>query len=96
MANFDTIQPAQIQGVGGTGYIVDPIVTVGDLTPADGSGYLAPGIPDGLGAYALDDATVRLLVNHEGTVQIEFNQVTLYSGVDPSKVKSLSGSTLRV
>ncbi len=65
MANFDTIQPAQIQGVGGTGYIVDPIVTIGDFTPADGTDYLAPGIPDGLGAYALDETTVRLLVNHE-------------------------------
>ncbi len=68
MANFDTIHPAQIQGVGGTGYIVDPFVTIGDTTPtanSDDSDYLAPGVPDGLGAYALNDSTVRILVNHE-------------------------------
>jgi glycerophosphoryl diester phosphodiesterase len=68
MANFDTIQPAQIQGIGGTGYIVDPIVTTGDTTPTTNptdSDYLAPGIPDGMGAYALDEQTIRILVNHE-------------------------------
>ncbi|MGB7249235.1 MAG: esterase-like activity of phytase family protein [Phormidesmis sp.] len=67
MANFDTVQPAQIEGVGGTGYIVDSLVTIGDTTPAasEATGYLAPGIPDGLGAYALNDTTVRLLVNAE-------------------------------
>lgn len=68
MANFDTVHPAQIQGVGGTGYIVDPVVTIGDTTPTaneEDSDYLAPGVPDGIGAYALDDQTVRLLVNHE-------------------------------
>jgi glycerophosphoryl diester phosphodiesterase len=68
MANFDTSQPAQIQGLGGTGYIVDPIVTIGDTTPTASTtdkDYIAPGIPDGMGAYALNDKTVRLLVNHE-------------------------------
>ena len=36
--------------------------TVGETTD---DGYTPPGIFDGMGAYALDDDTVRLLVNHE-------------------------------
>ncbi len=56
---FDTNQPAQISGL--NGYTVNPIVTIGD-TIGD---YTPPGIPDGVGAYELDDNTVRILVNHE-------------------------------
>jgi glycerophosphoryl diester phosphodiesterase len=61
MANFDTSQPAQMLGVGGSGYTVDPVFTIGDSV----NGYTPPGIPDGMGAYALDEQTVRILVNHE-------------------------------
>ena len=84
MENFDTNQPAQIEGVGGTGYIVDPIVTIGDTTPsanAEDKGYLAPGIPDGLGAYALDESTVRILVNHELAADIGY-AYTLANGTE--------------
>ncbi|MBE9137837.1 esterase-like activity of phytase family protein [Nodosilinea sp. LEGE 07088] len=56
---FDTTQPAQVSGL--NGYTVDPLVTIGDEI----NGYLPPGIPDGMGALALDENTVRLFVNHE-------------------------------
>jgi secreted PhoX family phosphatase len=57
--NGDTAQPAQMIGL--DGYQVDPIFTVGEEI----NGYTPPGILDGLGAFALDDNTVRILSNHE-------------------------------
>jgi serralysin len=61
MANtpFDTTQPSQVKGL--DGYTVDPIFTVGDKI----GNYVPPGILDGIGAFSLNDTTVRLLVNHE-------------------------------
>ncbi len=61
MANkpFDTTQPSQVKGL--NGYTVDPIFTVGEKV----GDYVAPGILDGIGAYSLNDTTVRLLVSHE-------------------------------
>jgi serralysin len=59
MLSFDTTQPSQVKGL--NGYTVDPIVTVGDKV----GNYALPGIPDGIGAYSLNDNTVRLLVNSE-------------------------------
>ncbi|NJL61355.1 MAG: DUF839 domain-containing protein [Methylacidiphilales bacterium] len=61
MANtpFDTTQPSQVKGL--NGYTVDPIFTVGDKI----GDYVPPGILDGIGAFSLNDTTVRLLVNHE-------------------------------
>ncbi len=56
---FDTKEPSQVQGL--NGYTVDPIFTVGEKI----DGYAPPGILDGIGAYLLNDTTVRLLVNHE-------------------------------
>lgn len=56
---FDTTQPAQVKGL--SGYTVDPIFTVGDKIGS----YVPPGIPDGIGAFSLNDTTVRLYVNHE-------------------------------
>lgn len=55
----DTAQPAQMIGL--NGYQVDPIFTVGEEI----NGYTPPGVLDGLGAFALDDDTVRILSNHE-------------------------------
>ncbi|MEY2857822.1 MAG: hypothetical protein RLZZ74_2134 [Cyanobacteriota bacterium] len=55
----DTEQPAQMIGL--NGYQVDPIFTVGEEI----NGYTPPGVLDGLGAFALDDDTVRILSNHE-------------------------------
>ena len=59
-----TNQPAQMTGL--NGYSVEPIFTIGE-TFQDGSqgDYTPPGILDGLGAFALDDDTVRVLANHE-------------------------------
>jgi hypothetical protein len=59
MLSFDTTQPSQVQGL--NGYTVDPILTVGDKVGE----YAIPGIPDGIGAFALNDTTVRVLVVSE-------------------------------
>jgi|GEM_PF-105805 hypothetical protein len=61
---FDTDQPAQMQGL--NGYVVDPLFTVGEsFINAEGEIYTPPGILDGLGAFALDEDTVRVYANHE-------------------------------
>jgi secreted PhoX family phosphatase len=57
--SFDTTQPSQVKGL--SGYTVDPIFTVGDKV----GDYVPPGILDGLGAYSLNDTTVRVFANHE-------------------------------
>ncbi len=49
---------------------VRSLLTIGDRLPSRNprfseQGYLPVGAPDGLGAYRLDDGTVRVLVNHE-------------------------------
>ncbi len=46
---------------GSNGWEVDPVFTVGETV----SGYAPPGVIDGLGAFELDDDTVRVLANHE-------------------------------
>jgi glycerophosphoryl diester phosphodiesterase len=56
---FDTVEPAQLKGL--NGYYVDPVFTIGETY----GGYTPVGILDGLGAFALDDDTVRVLANHE-------------------------------
>jgi hypothetical protein len=56
---FDTNQPSQVKGLGG--YTVDPLFTVGDTIGS----YTPPGILDGIGAYSLNDTTVRLFVVNE-------------------------------
>jgi hypothetical protein len=58
-SEFDTVEPPQLVGL--NGYSVDPIFTIGETY----GGYTPPGIPDGIGAFALDGDTVRVLVNHE-------------------------------
>ena len=55
----DTQQPPQAIGL--EGYEVDPIFTVGEQF----GDYTPPGILDGLGAFALDENTVRIVANHE-------------------------------
>ncbi len=55
----NTTQPGQIVGLGE--YEYNPIFTVGETV----DGYTPPGILDGLGAFELDDDTVRVLANHE-------------------------------
>ncbi|MEA5597416.1 alkaline phosphatase PhoX [Rivularia sp. UHCC 0363] len=60
---FDTAAPAQMQGI--NNYSVDPIFTVGESFDTGTEVYTPPGILDGLGAFALDADTVRVLANHE-------------------------------
>jgi hypothetical protein len=76
----DTNQLAQMTGL--NGYSVDPIFTVGE-TFEDGSqgDYTPPGILDGLGAYALDDNTIRVLVNHELSNDVGYSY-TLANGLE--------------
>jgi hypothetical protein len=57
--SFDTTEPSQVQGL--NGWTVDPLFTVGEKI----GDYAPPGILDGIGAYSLNESTVRLLVNHE-------------------------------
>jgi serralysin len=57
--SFDTTQPSQVQGL--NGWTIDPLVTIGDKI----GNYVPTGIPDGIGAYSLNDTTVRFLVNSE-------------------------------
>jgi len=59
VVGFDTDEPAQMTGL--NGYEVDPLVTIGEEI----NGYAPTGILDGIGAYALDENTVRVLVNSE-------------------------------
>jgi endonuclease I len=99
------IKYAMIGGSGGTtmmkatsgsGYLVNPIWTVGDTFQgatgalnATSAGAFSPvGTPDGLGAYSLNANTVRVFMNHEievpatGTAGYPF---TLASGAVMSK-----------
>jgi secreted PhoX family phosphatase len=71
----DTEQPAQMIGL--NGYQVDPIFTVGEEI----NGYTPPGILDGLGAFALDDDTVRILANHEFSSDLGYSY-TLANGTE--------------
>jgi hypothetical protein len=71
----DTKQPAQMTGL--NGYEVDPIFTVGEEI----NDYVPPGIPDGLGAFALDDSTVRVLANHEFAADLGY-AYTLENGTE--------------
>lgn len=72
---FDTTQPNQMTGL--NGYITDAVVTIGDEI----NRYFPPGIPDGMGAFEIDDNTVRVLVNHELNVGDGYTY-TLASGAE--------------
>jgi RTX calcium-binding nonapeptide repeat (4 copies) len=56
------VEPSMVAGR--SGYNIRSLFTIGNSTP---NGYTPPGEPDGIGAYALDSDTVRILVNHEVT-----------------------------
>jgi serralysin len=70
---FDTTQPSQVKGL--NGYTVDPLFTVGDKIGT----YVPPGILDGIGAFSLNDTTVRVYVNHELANNVGYNY-TLKNG----------------
>ena len=71
----DTQQPAQMTGL--NGYQVDPIFTIGE----EFNGYTPPGILDGLGAFMLDEDTVRFLANHELSADVGYSY-TLANGTE--------------
>ena len=62
-----------MKAVPGTGYVVNPVFTIGDtiegatgaLNPTSAGNFSPVGTPDGLGAYALNATTIRVLMNHE-------------------------------
>jgi hypothetical protein len=58
---FDTKAPDQMVATA-PGWSWDSLVTVGDTLP---NGYRPVGILDGIGAYKLNDTTIRALVTHE-------------------------------
>jgi len=68
-ADFRTAYLPMLQGRNGA--TVTAIHTVGEPLPSRGvyvdapGVYVPVGIPDGIGAFALDERTVRVLVNHE-------------------------------
>jgi secreted PhoX family phosphatase len=53
--------PSMLMPLDETAYSSTALFTVGETI----DGYTPPGILDGLGAFALDDDTVRILANHE-------------------------------
>ena len=63
VAQQDFTSAEQAQVVGLDGWSTAPLWTVGETI----GGYVPPGIPDGTGALALNDRTVRIFVNHEVT-----------------------------
>lgn len=66
---FTTSWQSMVQGRGG--YSANPVLTIGESVEGSGAftgqagSYTPVGIPDGLGAYKLDDDTVRVFMNHE-------------------------------
>jgi hypothetical protein len=58
---FKTSRPAQLIPEPGSGTVIDPIISTGDVV----GGYQMSGIPDGLGAYKDGGNTLQVLMNHE-------------------------------
>ena len=76
----DTNQPAQVQGL--NGYSVDPVFTIGETFVGGSQGdYTPPGILDGLGAFAFDEDTIRILANHELRADVGYTY-TLENGTE--------------
>jgi serralysin len=71
---FDTTAQSQVSGL--NGYTVNPLFTVGDKIGS----YAPPGILDGLGAFSLNDTTVRVFANHELAANNGYNY-TLKNGL---------------
>jgi endonuclease I/methionine-rich copper-binding protein CopC len=62
-----------MRGVQGAGALVTPVFTIGDtvanttgaMNPTSAGSFSPVGVPDGIGAFALNANTVRVLINHE-------------------------------
>jgi alkaline phosphatase len=72
---FDTVEPAQMMGL--EDYTVDPVFTIGETY----GGYTPVGILDGLGAYELNENTVRVIANHELSNEVGY-AYTLANGTE--------------
>ncbi len=53
-------------------YQAIPVFTVGQSLPEKSGSYTPPGTLDGIGAYLLDNKTVRVLVNHEMKYKLSY------------------------
>jgi serralysin len=84
-AAFVTSQPAQLRSWNNAQ--IQAVWTVGETINGTGGNYTPIGIPDGLGAYRLNNSTVRVLMNHEVGPTGGYNY-TLANGtsVDGSRV----------
>ncbi len=87
---FDTAAPAQMTGL--EGYTVDPVFTVGESFSVNGAAYTPPGILDGLGAFALDEDTVRVLANHELRPDAGYTYTLTQGTADTSDDVQLTGA----
>ena len=73
LTGFESKHPSPFSMMKSRGtWEVGSLLTIGDRLPSrdprfPGEGYQPVGEPDGLGAYGLDEGTVRVLVNHEVT-----------------------------
>jgi len=63
-------QPAQMVGLGD--FETDPVFTIGQIFEGSQGYYVPPGILDGLGAFALDEDTIRVLANHELSSEVGY------------------------
>ena len=60
-AGFDTARPPYLIAEPGSGTLIDPILSTGDIV----GGYQMSGIPDGLGAYKDNHNNIVVMMNHE-------------------------------
>ena len=71
LTGFASENPSPVSMMRGQGsWEVRALLTIGDHLPSrdprfSEQGYQPVGAPDGLGAFELDDGTIRVLVNHE-------------------------------
>ena len=56
-----TDNPAYLVAEPGSGVVIDPIISTGDIV----GGYQMSGIPDGLGAWKAGGNTLEVVMNHE-------------------------------
>lgn len=83
---------------GRNGYGAEPLLTIGESVEGSGAftgqsgSYTPVGIPDGLGAYKLDDDTVRVFMNHE--IAEGGAAYTVNNGVQGTGPLSLTGARI--
>ncbi len=93
---FTTKEPSLVDGL--EGYTAKPLLTVGEtITNTTGAftgiggDYTPVGLLDGIGAFKLDDDTVRLLVNHEASPN-QGATYTVNNGLSTAEPLTLQGA----